>query len=303
MLPVMTATALLRLFKRRLRQHPICRPRYRLRLCAVCVLFPLTAGCDAIAPSAQGPLFAVPLEVAGESVGSALIDTGGGYEIMLRTAGNLRIVDSSEVVIFAGLQRVEITEGFDFVAGGVSSFAESAIVSGAICDCNGIGFQFFRRTGTVLAIDFDITSASFVALDPADGIKLSFAAPPPQLPTFDSSFIEIELSDGGAARAVTALIDTGANVTVVRRSLLSPSLSILASQRRVTLAHPQLGSISVDAGLFDNPLLPDVVIGTEAMRLWGDRWYFRYAPRGGTITVQINSEPSQDPTLARPIAE
>ena len=254
----------------------------------------LLAGCDAVSSPATGPLFGVPLEINGESVGTALIDTGGGYEIMLRDAGNLRIVDSSNVVVFAGLEPVELTEGFFYRAGGVSSFAKAAIVSGAICNCNGIGFEFFRKTGTVLALDFAISVATFVAVEPVEGIKLRFIPPPPQLPNFDSSFIEIRLPGTGVDGPVTALLDTGANTTVIRRGLLAPSLATITGQQRVTLSHAILGEIVVDASLFDNPGLPDVIIGTEAMTRWGNRWYFTFTPQGGIITVQRDTQVSSD---------
>ena len=38
--------------------------------------------------------------------------------------------------------------------------------------------------------------------------------------------------------------------------------------------------------------LPDLIIGTDVMRAWGDRWYFSFAPEGGTVTVVPHDDSS-----------
>ena len=50
---------------------------------------------------------------------------------------------------------------------------------------------------------------------------MSFERPPPHLPGFDSSFIEVEVESGGELRSVLALFDTGTNASVMRRRVVA----------------------------------------------------------------------------------
>jgi len=245
----------------------------------------LAAGCGAVSPD-PAVLFLVPLSVEGRPVGDAILDTGGAYEVMLREAFGLEIVDSAEVLAFAGRQLVSVTEGFTYRAGSIEVRAAGAILSGPICDCNGLGFPFFRKTGLVLALDFPNRSAAFVFQTPEDGIVLEFASPPGHLPEFDSAFLEVEIEAGGAQQAARALLDTGALVTSVHRAFLSATTFPPAQRARVRLSHPWLGTVETTASVFDDPRLPDVILGTEVMATWADRWYFRYDPAGGRVVVQ-----------------
>ncbi|MCH7925900.1 MAG: hypothetical protein IIC51_10245, partial [Planctomycetes bacterium] len=47
----------------------------------------------------------------------------------------------------------------------------------------------------------------------------------------------------------------------------------------------------VSAALFSNDDLPDLILGIDVMRAWGDRWYFRYTPNGGIVTVFPYADP------------
>lgn len=259
-------------------------PRRPLPLRCVVLASVLLGGCGASLVPPTPPLFTVPLVIEGDPIGPAIIDTGGAYEIMLRERFGLQLVDTIEVLAFGGRRSVQVTEGFAFSAGPIQGHADSAIIATGICDCNALGFRFFRKTGTVLSLDFASRTAAFVNESPSEGVKLAFEQPPSHLPTFDSAFVEVEVALDGAARVVLGLLDTGANATVLRRNLLAPS-DALTNRVRITVARTDLGTVAVNATLFDTPGLPDIIIGTDVMGAWANRWYFRFAPEGGTVTV------------------
>jgi len=151
-----------------------------------------------------------------------------------------------------------------------------------------VGFHFFRKTGLVLGLDFSVPTVTFIQEAPEEGVTVGFHAPPDHLSHFDSAFIEVEVSAGGTARTLVALLDTGANATVMRRELADPTLTAVVGgfgAITATVAHERLGVVAVDVGLFDNTHLPDMILGTDAMAAWGDRWFFSFAQVGGTVTV------------------
>jgi len=51
--------------------------------------------------------------------------------------------------------------------------------------------------------------------------------------------------------------------------------------------------VAAQITLFDTAGLPDLIIGTDIMGAWSDRWYFTFAPRGGHVTVfPFHEEPN-----------
>lgn len=251
----------------------------------------LVAACGNILPPPPAPLFAIPLEIEGRPVGDAIIDTGGGFEILLRRDFGLSIVDTVDVLVFGGRESVALTEGFSYTAGGFHGFAEGAIVGISSCDCNGVGIAFFRKTGMVAAIAFSESSAAVKALPPRGGIDLPFRSPPANLKGFISSFIDVEIDLGTATQTVRALLDTGASETLVKRKLVPAGSEQIFGRVRLEITHDRLGTVSVSAALFDNDDLPDVILGIDMMRAWGDRWYFHYTPDGGNVTVFPYTDP------------
>lgn len=241
-------------------------------------------GCGDIFRSAQAPLFTAPLVIGERAVDPAIIDTGGGYELMLREDFGLNVVDVAEVVAFGGRERVRVTEGFDYTVGNWSATADAALVGISVCDCNGLGFFFFRKTGAVLALDFPNLRASFLPSIPPGGVRLSFERPPPHLPGFNSSFIEVEVESGGELRSVLALLDTGTNASVMRRGIVGGTPSVLTPNRLdILVTQPRLGTVAVQVSLFDVDGLPDLILGTDVMQAWADRWYFAFFPTSGTV--------------------
>lgn len=251
---------------------------------ALAVLIGL-AGCGSGIEIGGAPLFVAPLVIEGTPVGTAIIDTGGAYELMLRDPFGLTIIGEMEVLAFSGRARVGVTESFSFDAGGFSAQADAAIISRTICDCNGLGYLFFRKADIVLALDFARGEARFLFAEPAQGARIRYTAPPAAVAHFDTSFIEVDLESQGQRVSVLALLDTGSNVTVLHRRVFQPALPLLRDRLDVTLTRSELGALSLRAPLFDTPGLPDLIIGTDVMRAWGDEWYFRFDDRGGAVTV------------------
>ena len=251
-----------------------------------CVLLGTLSGCGDVLPPRPAPLFEVPLAVDGEPVGKAIIDTGGDYEILLREDFGLKVVSLVEVRVFAGREWVAFTEGFTYSVGPLSSAADGAIVGVSSCDCNGVGVDFFRETGVVLGLSFPEPEVAFLFRVPGEGVSITFERPPEQLADFHSSFIDVEVAANDQSRRVVGLLDTGASLTVMRRELVDTPMPPWQSHPRVTIAHAVLPAVSVRVGLFDDAEgLPDLIIGTDVMQAWGDRWYFSFAPEGGTVTV------------------
>jgi hypothetical protein len=256
----------------------------RVSLCMTCALGAV-AGCGLSFNLRPAPLFVTDVSIEGEPVGQAIIDTGGGYDLMLRDSFGLGIVDEVDVLVFGGRERVSLTEGFSFEAAGIPARADGAIVGLSLCDCNGVGFLFFRKTGVVLGLDFASGFASFGFEVPAGGITLPFAPPPPHMGLFDSSFMVVEVASGGQRQTVLGLIDTGTSITVIRRGLVGQASLLTPNRQKLTLFRSEFGSATVQAGLFDTDGLPDLIIGTDAMRLLADEWYFEYFPEGGRMVV------------------
>lgn len=259
----------------------------------------LSAGCGSTEVPRSAPLFAVPLSLEGEPIGTALVDTGGGYEIMLRRSYGLKIVDSIEVVVFGGKETVQLTEGFAYEVGGVPGRADAAIVGSSICDCNGVGFHFFRKTGVVLGLDFSAPRVMFLSEVAAEGITIDFASLSDGRSAFDTSFIEVEAEFDGFSQTLVALLDTGANATVIRRDLIDFVDGSTPARPRITVTHDQLGSVSVNVQLTNNDDLPDMILGTNVMRKWGDQWYFSFHANGGSVTV-VRDDASSSPVSVLP---
>jgi len=255
------------------------------RRIGLCVGLALAGGCGDVPAPRPAPRFSVPLEIEGERVDPAIIDTGGGYELMLRESFGLKVIGTAEVLAFGGTEEVGTTEGFEYSAGGWVTRAESALVGLSVCDCNGLGFYFFQKTGAVLALDFKTVTASFALWPPSEGVFLPFQPPPSHLAGFDSAFIEVDVESGGDSRTVLALLDTGTNASVLRRGIVGTASPLTPDRLQVTITEPQLGGVAAQVGLFDVAGLPDMILGTDVMRVWADRWYISFAPGGGTITV------------------
>ena len=273
----------------------------RAHIIGVLCLWPaLAAGCGEIPVARPAPLFNVPLSIEGEPVGSAIIDTGGGYELLLRDSFGLQVVDTVEVLAFGGQEVVGITEGFQYTAGGWDSTADAALVGLSVCDCNGLGFHFFRKTGAVLGLDFANPRAMFLPVAPAGGVTIPFQPPPWFLTDFDSAFVQVEIAAGGESRRVLGLLDTGTNASVMRRGLVETSPSLIADRLDVTITAELLGTVAVQVGLFETAGLPDVILGTDVMRTWSDRWYFFFAKQRGTVTAfpRVEGDAAPDRTIS-----
>ena len=257
----------------------------------------LPGGCGDLFSLGAAPLFVTPITIEGEPIGSAIIDTGGRYELVLRDSFNLRIVDSTDVLAFNGREQVRLTESFRYEAGGIPSTAETALVGISICDCNGLGFIFFRKTGTVLGLNFLRQRAEFHSVVPDGGVIIPFVPSPPQMGEFDSSFIEVELAAGGVRRKVIGILDTGTSGSVMNLGAITARPEWWTNRVDITIKHPLLGTVAASVVLFNTPGLPDIIIGTDVMRAWGNRWYFQYFPKGGTVTVfpaeQVSSLPQR----------
>lgn len=281
-----------------------CKHRYLLlpiRIILSLCLCALLSACGTIFTFGSAPLFVTPISIEGRSIGSAIIDTGGRYELVLRNDFGLRIVDSADILAFNGREQISLTESFQYEAGGIPSRAEAAIVGISICDCNGLGYFFFRKTGTVLGLDFNKIQAEFHTTVPEGGVTIPFAPPPRQLGNFDSSFIEVELSAGDTRRTVVGILDTGTSGTVMNFGAITARPNQFTNRVDIQITHPLLGTVAARVVLFDIPGLPDIIIGTDVMRAWGDRWYFKYLPKGGTVTVFPLEKPSELPQRPAPI--
>lgn len=230
-------------------------------------------------------LFTVPLEVEGNSVGSAILDTGGAYELLLREDFGLPVVGEAEILSFAGRERVAVTSGFNYTAGGIKTVSDGAIVGLSICDCNGLGFKFFRKTGVVLGLDFPNAAAAFFLSVPETGVVLPFEPPPRRLARFDSAFVNVRIRFGERDVAALGLLDTGAAATLIRRDVLGISTFSSGERFNTVVTQERLGAASVRVASYDSPDLPDLIIGTDVMRAWGDRWYFAFADSGGEVVI------------------
>lgn len=262
---------------------------------AAAVVFSTIAvgGCGDSVPFPQAVLFTVPLAVEGEAVSPAIVDTGGGYEVLLRSGLNLRIIGQADVLAFGGREVVEVTEGFSYSVDGIRTSAPFAIVGLSACDCNGLGFHFFQKTGAILELDFGANRARILSAVPIVGVSLPFQPPPESLPDFNTSFIDVMFVEGrtpaigGTGRRARALLDTGATLTVVQRDLLADDSLRTGEHVLLSIEQENLGTRTIRAVVFHTPGLPDIILGLDAMRAWSDRWYFAFSPHGGTVTVEV----------------
>jgi len=261
------------------------------------LVIPIVAGCGDFSWSPAPTLFTVPLSVEGREVSPAILDTGGGFEVLLREDFGLPILGDAEVLAFGGREVVQLTSGFRYSAGGIETTADFALVGVSTCDCNGLGYHFFRKTGIVLELDFRNRRSSFLNEVPkGDGPTISFVSAPSSLTDFDTSFIVVDIGAGleppapGQQLPVSALLDTGSTITAVRRSLVDSGEYADLQRMDITIAHPQLGTLGANAVLFDTPDLPGIILGVDAMAAWGDRWYFSFSDQGGTVTVQSDKQ-------------
>jgi len=244
-------------------------------------------GCDAVVFERRAPLFYTALTVDGESVGDAIVDTGGGYEIILRESFGLKLTDTVEVLAFGGKEFVAVTEPFAYQVADFDGQADFALVGLSTCQCNGVGFHFLRRHDMRLRLDYSTMHADFVSDAPTDegGITIPFVRPPPELFDFDTAFVEVVVDSGGESRSVLALLDTGSNGTAVRKGLFAVDPTVPTERQDLRLTRDEMGTVAVRAVLFDTPGLPDLIIGTDVMGAWSDRWEFSFASIGGEVTV------------------
>ncbi|MEK6798308.1 MAG: hypothetical protein AABZ12_05045 [Planctomycetota bacterium] len=247
-------------------------------------------GCGTLVPPVPAPMFTSPLEINGKHVGPAIIDTGGGYEIILSDDFGLDVLGKVEVLAFSGREFVDVTEGFNFAVGGVTGSAEGALVGLSTCRCNGVGFIFMKKLGKVLALDFATMSVEFIDAVPTDATRLAFQSPPPSLPGFDSAFINVQVTVDGETIDLLGLLDTGTNSSVMRDGLFSTKPRFLPNRLDVRIAGDDLREIPVNVGLFDTDGLPDVILGTDVMRAWSKRWYFEFGEDGGTVAAIPHTE-------------
>lgn len=247
----------------------------------------MVAGCGGNNVESPGPLFRIPLLVEGVDVGGAIVDTGGGFEVLLAESAGLEIVDTIDVLLFGGLATVDVTQEFAYQAGDINATATAAIVDPSICSCNGLGFMFLRKTGLILSLDFDTPSVVFLA-EPAEAdVFLPFRQGPASLSDFDTAFIDVDVAVVGEGRTVRALVDSGAPVTFMRRGLVGTPPIVQRQEVRIT--HQDLGAIDLEVGLFDTAGLPDLIIGTDLMKAWGSRWQFDYSASGGRVMILSRS--------------
>jgi hypothetical protein len=266
------------------------RTKSGFRVLAAIVVSFLIAGCDRIPVSTPAPLFYLPLTVDGVELEPAFVDTGGDFEVLLKESLHLRVVGQTTVLAFSGVLMLPVTEPFEYTAGGVSGKAPFAIVGLPSCACNGVGVHFLRKSGRVLRIDFETMAATLEDTLPDEGRLLRFEEPPRHLPDFPSSFVSVVVGAGtrppapGEGETVLALIDTGARTTVMRRGIAGTDVET-GDSTDVTIDRGVLGTLAARVSLYDSAELPDMIIGTDAMRAWGTVWYFAFESRTGSIVV------------------
>lgn len=246
------------------------------------------AGCDNATFFAAAPdnLFTTPVTANGTVLESAIIDTGGGFDLMLsdHVGSGLDIIDSVDILAFNGVLTANIAEPFPYSVGDFEAVADQAFVDLGLCNCNALGFFFFRKTGAVLEINFLDGHASFLDAAPGGRAAIPFADPPVTLPEFDTSFMTVQVAgNDGTLVTVNALVDTGSNITSLRRGVLIASPTLDGTHAEILITRAELGTVHARVTLFDSPGIPDLVIGTDVMAAWSDEWYFEYDTRGGTI--------------------
>lgn len=263
-------------------------PRNPLRRAAIAGLTMtvlLAAGCDAVVFERRAPLLYTSLTVEDETTTDAIVDTGGGYEIILRESYGLKLTDTMEVLAFGGNEFVAVTEPFRYRVDGFHGDAPFALVGLSVCDCNGVGFDFFRKHELALSLDYATMETWFSPQlrEDATAVTLPFADPPAGLEHFDTAFVEVIVKSGGVSRKVTGLLDTGTNATIIRQGLFEPNVALTPERVDLLITRPEWGSVAVRAILFDTPGLPDLILGTDIMAAWADRWDFEFEARGGRV--------------------
>ena len=254
------------------------------------ILGALLSGCGQEAPSGWPDYLKVSLDVAGQQVEPALIDTGGGYELLLREPYGLKLVGTGQIIAFTGAEIVGVTEPFAYAAGGVEAVAGFALVGSSICDCNALGFEFFRRSGIILEVDFPAEKATLHESLPPEGITIPFSERPEALSGFDGALVELEVTTSGQTRSLIGVLDTGAPNSVLSEGAFPNARTGLTGRLAADLTHDQLGTVRVNLPLFDNPDLPELIVGLDVMRLWADVWFFRFDEVGGSVTVILRRE-------------
>jgi len=252
-------------------------------------------GCDGVlVPPTPDNLFTATVVANGTPVESAIVDTGGGFDLILsdRIDLGVNVVDTIDILAFSGVTRADLTEPFVYSVEGFETVANQALVGLDICDCNALGFFFLRKTGAVLGVSFLDGRASFLEAAPRGRAVIPFATPPATLPAFDTSFMTVEVApEGGSRVELTALVDTGSNVTSLRRGLVGETGSLTANRTNVFITRGELGTVRARVLLFDSNAVPDLVIGTDVMRAWSDEWHFEYDARGGRIYASPRGQP------------
>ncbi len=241
----------------------------------------LASGCGSDIGASLPTLFAVPLSINGQPVGDAIVDTGGGFELLLREDFGLPMAGTVEVVVFGGPEHVNVAGPVDFIAGGIASTAKSALVAVSVCDCNGVGINFFRKESVTLTLDFSTPTVVFSDGSIAVGKSIPFEIPPQHLSSLATAFIQVDVKIGSRVKRVLALVDTGSTATLLQRSVLDDDEVSFGDTVRVKLSHADLGELETTVGLFVNPSLPDMIIGTDIMGDWGNRWHFTFTPADG----------------------
>lgn len=252
----------------------------------ICLILPWLGGCgDVLVPLSQNSLFYLPMAVEGESIGLGFVDTGGEFEVLLRQPYGLDIVGEVDVLTFRGSERVDVTEPFVYTFGSVTARTSGAIVGLSSCICNGVGFQFFNKTGLVLGLDFSSGEATLLDAPPPGGVVIPFASPPADLSGFDSTFLSVEVTGPDGVVRLAALLDTGATTTILRRGLVGSGSPFSPDRLDVTVGHPSLGLVAINVGLLDTQGLPDVILGNDFMSALGQNWYFDFDSSERSIIV------------------
>jgi len=265
----------------------------RLRgLAASVVTFLITGGCgSALAPAPAQRLFYLPLVVNGVDLGSAFIDTGGEFEVLLEDPLDLEYRAEVDILAFAGREKVSVTEPFIYSVGDLTLYSEGAIVGIAACKCNGIGLGFLHKVDRVLALNFHTREATLLPDAPTSALQIPVSTPDGRLGLFQGVFIDVQVGSGDSARLVHGLLDTGATHTVMRRGIAGGGTLLQPDLEQVTLENIYLGKARFTVGLFDTEGLPDLIIGTDLMGAWAKQWYMSFDGASRSLWVEDTLPP------------